>query len=154
MEHCKIDMDYLDLSLIEVIYVFIELTLKGFKYFKLCLIILKDTFIKALFLNIQENASVDVYAARDTCNSSSNLCYTLLDLRYEEIFSNMPVIEEITGIDRDLDLKKWKIIKEKWRAYYLEDINFLMSLIILFSTLDPERDYYFYIEKCFLCKLL
>ena len=26
----------------------------------------------------------------------------------------------------------------------MEDINFLMSLIILFSTLDPEKDYYFY----------
>ena len=26
----------------------------------------------------------------------------------------------------------------------MEDINFLMSLIILFSALDPERAYYFY----------
>lgn len=113
-------------------------------FIKLCLIILKETFIKALFLNTQENASVEFYAAKDTCNSSSNLCYTLLDLRFEEIFSNMPGIEEITGIGRALDFKKWKIIQEKWRAYYLEDINFLMSLIILFGTLDPERANYFY----------
>ena len=113
-------------------------------FIKLCLMIHKETFIKALFLNTQENASVEFYAARDTCNSSSNLCDTLVGLRFEEVFSNMPGIEEITGIGRDLDFKKWKIIQEKWRAYYLEDINFLMSLIILFSALDPERAYYFY----------
>jgi len=111
-------------------------------FIKLCLMIHKETFIKALFLNTQENASVEFYAARDTANSSLNLCDTLVGLRFEEVFSNMPGIEEITGIDRDF--KKWKIIQEKWRAYYLEDINFLMSLIILFSTLDPERAYYFY----------
>ena len=113
-------------------------------FIKLCLIIHKETFIKALFLTTQENASVEAYAARDTCNSSLNLCNRLVNLRFEEIFSNMPGLDKITGIDRDLDFKKWKIIQEKWRAYYLEDINFLMSLIILFSTLDPEKAYYFY----------
>tara|TARA_Y100000768_G_C23913343_1_gene651098 strand:+ start:132 stop:1238 length:1107 start_codon:yes stop_codon:yes gene_type:complete len=121
-------------------------------FIKLCLIILKETFIKALFLNTQDNASIEFYAARDTANSSSNLCDTLVGLRFEEIFSNMPGIGKITGIERDFfkrwkidrDFKKWEIIQEKWRAYYFEDINFLMSLIILFSTLDPERDNYYY----------
>tara|TARA_B100000965_G_C19524582_1_gene728168 strand:+ start:240 stop:1298 length:1059 start_codon:yes stop_codon:yes gene_type:complete len=125
-------------------------------FIKLCLMINKDTFIKALFLYTQDNASIEYYAARDTTNSSSSLCDTLVDLRFEDMFSAMPGIEEITGIEHMLQdntfddpfirarYKNFSQPKKKWRAYYLEDINFLMSLIILFSTCDPKKDSYFY----------
>lgn len=125
-------------------------------FIKLCLMINKDTFIKSLFMEIQDNASTEYWAARDTTNSSSLLCDTLVDLRFEDMFYEMRFIEEIKGIEHILQdnlfddpfirtrYKNWMQSKKKWRSYYLEDINFLMNLIILFSTLDPKKDYYFY----------
>ena len=49
-------------------------------------------------------------------------------------------------------MKKWKIkfdaAKAKHRAFFLEDRDFLFSLICFFGMLQPEREYYYYKIAC------
>ena len=42
-------------------------------FFKFCLLALKGKFIKSSFLQIQDNARIEMHTGRDTQNSSSNL---------------------------------------------------------------------------------
>ena len=65
-------------------------------FFKFCLLALKGTFIKTSFLQIQDNASIELNTGRDTENSSSNLCDYYINLRFEEMFNDMPLLPKLT----------------------------------------------------------
>ena len=120
-------------------------------FFKFCLLALKGVFIKSTFLQIQENADVEMYTGRDTINSSSNLCDYYMNLRFEEIFNDMPLLPKLTGFavhPYKNDFKKWSAeadaAEEKHRAFFLEDKDFLFSLICFFGMLRPEKKEYYY----------
>ena len=124
-------------------------------FFKFCLLALKGTFIKTSFLQIQKNASIELHTGRDTENSSSNLCDYYINLRFEEMFNDMPLLPKLTGFavyPYKNDFKKWKIksdtAKAKHRAFFLEDRDFLFSLICFFGMLQPEREQYYYKIAC------
>ena len=124
-------------------------------FFKFCLLALKGTFIKTSFLQIQDNASIELHTGRDTENSSSNLCDYYINLRFEEMFNDMPLLPKLTGFavyPYKNDFKKWKIKSDaaeaKHRAFFLEDRDFLFSLICFFGMLQPEREQYYYKIAC------
>ena len=124
-------------------------------FFKFCLLALKGTFIKTSFLQIQNNASIELHTGRDTQNSSSNLCDYYINLRFEEMFNDMPLLPKLTGFavyPYKNDFKKWKIkfdaAEAKHRAFFLEDRDFLFSLICFFGMLQPEREQYYYKIAC------
>ena len=124
-------------------------------FFKFCLLALKGTFIKTSFLQIQDNASIELHTGRDTENSSSNLCDYYINLRFEEMFNDMPLLPKLTGFavyPYKNDFEKWKIkfdaAKAKHRAFFLEDRDFLFSLICFFGMLQPEREHYYYKIAC------
>ena len=124
-------------------------------FFKFCLLALKGTFIKTSFLQIQDNASIELHTGRDTQNSSSNLCDYYINLRFEEMFNDMPLLPKLTGFavyPYKNDFKKWKIkfdaAEAKHRAFFLEDRDFLFSLICFFGMLQPEREQYYYKIAC------
>ncbi len=124
-------------------------------FFKFCLLALKGTFIKSSFLQIQKNASIELHTGRDTENSSSNLCDYYINLRFEEMFNDMPLLPKLTGFavyPYKNNFRKWKIksdtAKAKHRAFFLEDRDFLFSLICFFGMLQPEREQYYYKIAC------
>jgi len=124
-------------------------------FFKFCLLALKGTFIKTSFLQIQDNASIELHTGRDTENSSSNLCDYYINLRFEEMFNDMPLLPKLTGFavyPYKNDFSKWTIkadaAKAKHRAFFLEDRDFLFSLICFFGMLQPEREHYYYKIAC------
>ncbi len=124
-------------------------------FFKFCLLALKGTFIKTSFLQIQDNASIELHTGRDTENSSSNLCDYYINLRFEEMFNDMPLLPKLTGFavyPYKNDFRKWAIkadaAKAKHRAFFLEDRDFLFSLICFFGMLQPEREHYYYKIAC------
>ena len=124
-------------------------------FFKFCLLALKGTFIKTSFLQIQKNASIELHTGRDTENSSSNLCDYYINLRFEEMFNDMPLLPKLTGFavyPYKNNFRKWKIksdtAKAKHRAFFLEDRDFLFSLICFFGMLQPEREQYYYKIAC------
>ena len=124
-------------------------------FFKFCLLALKGTFIKTSFLQIQDNASIELHTGRDTQNSSSNLCDYYINLRFEEMFNDMPLLPKLTGFavyPYKNDFRKWAIkadaAKAKHRAFFLEDRDFLFSLICFFGMLQPEREQYYYKIAC------
>ena len=124
-------------------------------FFKFCLLALKGTFIKTSFLQIQDNASIELNTGRDTENSSSNLCDYYINLRFEEMFNDMPLLPKLTGFHvypYKNDFSKWKTkaaaAEEKHRAFFLEDRDFLFSLICFFGMLRPEKKEYYYKIAC------
>lgn len=124
-------------------------------FFKFCLLALKGTFIKTSFLQIQDNASIELHTGRDTENSSSNLCDYYINLRFEEMLSDMPLLPKLTGFHvypYKNDFSKWKTkadaAEEKHRAFFLEDRDFLFSLICFFGMLRPEKKEYYYKIAC------
>lgn len=124
-------------------------------FFKFCLLALKGTFIKSSFLQIQDNASIEMHTARDTQNSSSNLCDYYINLRFEEMFNDMPLLPKLSGFavhPYKNNFRKWAIkadvAKEKHRAFFLEDRDFLFSLICFFGMLRPEKKEYYYKIAC------
>ena len=124
-------------------------------FFKFCLLALKGTFIKTSFLQIQDNASIEMHTGRDTQNSSSNLCDYYINLRFEEMFNDMPLLPKLTGFavyPYKNNFRKWSIkadaAEEKHRAFFLEDRDFLFSLICFFGMLRPEKKEYYYKIAC------
>ena len=124
-------------------------------FFKFCLLALKGTFIKTSFLQIQDNASIEMHTGRDTQNSSSNLCDYYINLRFEEMFNDMPLLPKLTGFavyPYKNNFRKWSIkadaAEEKHRAFFLEDRDFLFSLICFFGMLRPENKEYYYKIAC------
>lgn len=124
-------------------------------FFKFCLLALKGTFIKTSFLQIQDNASIELHTGRDTQNSSSNLCDYYINLRFEEMFNDMPLLPKLTGshvYPYKNNFRKWATktdaVKEKHRAFFLEDRDFLFSLICFFGMLRPEKKEYYYKIAC------
>ena len=123
-------------------------------FFKFCLLALKGTFIKTSFLQIQDNASTELHTGRDTENSSLNLCDYYINLRFEEMFNDMPLLPKLTGFavyPYKNDFKKWKTkaaAEAKHRAFFFEDRDFLFSLICFFGMLQPESEQYYYKIAC------
>ena len=124
-------------------------------FFKFCLLALKGKFIKSSFLQIQDNASIEMHTGRDTQNSSSNLCDYYISLRFEEMFNDMPLLPKLTGFavyPYKNDFKKWETkadaAEAKHRAFFLEDRDFLFSLICFFGMLRPEKKEYYYKIAC------
>ena len=124
-------------------------------FFKFCLLALKGTFIKTSFLQIQDNASIEMHTGRDTENSSSNLCDYYINLRFEEMFNDMPLLPKLTGFHvypYKNNFRKWQTeanaVEEKHRAFFLEDRDFLFSLICFFGMLQPEKAEYYYKIAC------
>ena len=124
-------------------------------FFKFCLLALKGTFIKSSFLQIQDNASIEMHTGRDTQNSSSNLCDYYINLRFEEMFNDMPLLPKLSGFavyPYKNNFRKWAIkadaAEEKHRAFFLEDRDFLFSLICFFGMLRPEKKEYYYKIAC------
>ena len=124
-------------------------------FFKFCLLALKGTFIKTSFLQIQDNASIEMHTGRDTENSSSNLCDYYINLRFEEMFNDMPLLPKLTGFHvypYKNNFRKWETeanaVEEKHRAFFLEDRDFLFSLICFFGMLRPEKKEYYYKIAC------
>ena len=124
-------------------------------FFKFCLLALKGSFIKSSFLQIQQNASIETWTGRETVNSSSSLCDYYISLRFEEIFEDMPLLYKLTGIHGipfKGDYADWaksaKDIGEKHRNFFLEDRDFLLSLICFFGMLKPEKKDYYHKIAC------